>query len=468
MLKENCDSKSLEYGKRCGHFCKAAWRALFSTSSLLALLPVVLVAQAPVTAPQGTDATPVYGGGVQVPLLFEGEVVPVNQVSLSMGATTFYDDNVFGTNADRVSDEAASFDAHLGITKQSTRMNVSVDYTPVFLLYHHYDVFDRANHFGNLTLDYRLTSKFVLGLHDTASYQNGEEYAFPTVLSITAGPPSPSSIYSNLYTYTTRILSDASGLDLTYVKSRRASVTFSGGYSLLNYGAHTASLPLYNVNEYSGSLAFKYFLSEHTSFGILLLHQDSTYQGGEVFGHFQRSQVESSYLSLGFAPSPTVKVTVFGGPQYIDTVGQVSATGRVATHFQASGGGSVTKEVRKTAISATFQRSVTGSGGLYTSEISTFANFAVRRSLVGSWEADLHAGASREAASLFKLANGRTDGLFGGVIIRRPLRRGAMFHVSYESYHQLSSGTLPIFVNLDRNQIAAGIDYQFKPLPLGR
>jgi hypothetical protein len=58
--------------------------------------------------------------------------------------------------------------------------------------------------------------------------------------------------------------------------------------------------------------------------------------------------------------------------------------------------------------------------------------------------------------------------LLGGVVISRPLLHGSAFHVSYSTVHQLSSGTLPIFVNFDRNQIAAGIDYQFKALPLGR
>jgi len=88
--------------------------------------------------------------------------------------------------------------------------------------------------------------------------------------------------------------------------------------------------------------------------------------------------------------------------------------------------------------------------------------------LFGRWEGDCHIGAQRADASLFRLANGRTDDLIGGVIITRPLAHGSVFHVSYSTWNQLSSGTLPVFVNLDRNQIEAGFDYRFKALPLGR
>ena len=137
-------------------------------------------------------------------------------------------------------------------------------------------------------------------------------------------------------------------------------------------------------------------------------------------------------------------------------------------HFQGSGGGSVTKEVRKTALNLTFQRAVSGTGGLYTSVLYTNATFAVRRRLVGKWEADWHLDAVEEDASLFKLVNGKTKGVFTGINITRPLAHGSQFHFSYDSMHELTKGSLPIFSNFDRNMFSVGIDYQIKTLPLGR
>ena len=87
---------------------------------------------------------------------------------------------------------------------------------------------------------------------------------------------------------------------------------------------------------------------------------------------------------------------------------------------------------------------------------------------MGHWETDLHGGASRSDASLFQNVNGKIDTLVGGIVFSRPLGGGAVFHASYDTIHQLSKGTLPVSASLDRNQVAIGFDYQFKPLPLGR
>jgi hypothetical protein len=88
--------------------------------------------------------------------------------------------------------------------------------------------------------------------------------------------------------------------------------------------------------------------------------------------------------------------------------------------------------------------------------------------LVGRWEANLRGGGTRADASLFKLANGSTDALTGGIDISRPVRGGSVFHLSYETTHELSKGTLPIAADFDRNQVTIGFDYRLKTLSLGR
>jgi hypothetical protein len=426
------------------------------------------VAQVPSFTSQAPPQAPVYGGAVQTPLLFEGETTPINQASLSIGASALYDDNVFERNILRVGDEAFSFNPSFDVTRQSDRLIASFDYMPFFVLYRQLSQFDKLNHATNLNLAYRLTSRIILGVHDTFSYVDGNYYPLFNQLPVLSGPPSPTALNQQILAYTTRILSNGAGLDLTFVKSRRTSIAVSGGYNVVKYGAQAAGQPLYNGSGYSGSVMLQYRGTEHTSLGILLLHQDNTYRGGQAFGARPRSQIESAFFSVGSRLSPSVSVTVFGGPQYVGTVGQVSAGTGVPAHVQGSGGGSITKQVQKTALDLSFQRSVSGSGGLYTSVISTNAAFAVRRRLARSWEADLNGGAAEQDASLFRLANGKTDGLFAGINISRPLPHGAVFHISYVTWHQLSKGTLPIYSNFDRNQVAVGINYQLKALPLGR
>jgi hypothetical protein len=465
MLKKNPDSS--KDGERACRFWTEPLRSLISSLTFVALFPIGLAAQAALPTALGPAQAVVYGAGFQTPLRFEGEGVSLNQVSLSMGVSGLYDDNVFARNSVRLSDEALSFDSHLGITRQTEHLTASFDYMPFYPLYRHIDQYDRLNHSANLGLTYRLTSRFFLGLHDTFSYLNGV-YPSLTGQQIMSGPVSPTTLNQMTLPYTTRALLNMAGLDLTFVKSRRTSLTLSGGYDRRKFRSQIAGQPLYNGNGASGGLTFQYRATEHTSFGILLLHQDITYKGGEVFGYRLRSQIESTFLSLGSRLSPTVTVTVFGGPQYVRTIGQAPAAAGVARHFHPSGGGSITKQVRKTALDLSFQHFVSDSAGLYTSVIYTNAILGVRRRLVGDWEADFHSSAARADASLFQLANGRTDGLMGGISISRPFSHGSVFHISYDTWHQLSKGTLPVSFNVDRNQVSTGIDYQFKAFRLGR
>jgi hypothetical protein len=469
MLEINFESEHVGGDrKRMGRFWRRTlWTFIFPVT-LAALFPVTLEAQIVSSSTVALAQVVAYGTNVQTPLGFAGETLPSNQFSLSMGASAFYDDNVLATNAHRLGDEALSFHSRLGISRQTKRLKINFDYVPFFVLYRQIDQYDRLNHSADLDLTCRLTSRFSLGLHDSFSYQNG---VYPSLTSqqIMSGPASPTSLNQMIFPYTTRTLSNMAGLDLKFVKSQRTSLTLSGGFNQLKFGNQTGAVqPLYNSLGVSGSLEYQYRLTEHTNFGLLLLHQDTTYEGGEVFGNRLRSQIESMFLSLGSRLSPTVTVILYGGPQYVHTVGGSSAESTVAGQFQPSGGGSITKKLRDTALDASFQRSISDSAGLYTSVINTYITLGVRRRLAGRWEANLRGGGARADASLFQLANGRTDAATGGIDFSRPLGGGSVLHISYDTIHQLSKGTLPIWSTFDRNQVTISFDYRLKAIPLGR
>jgi hypothetical protein len=43
-----------------------------------------------------------------------------------------------------------------------------------------------------------------------------------------------------------------------------------------------------------------------------------------------------------------------------------------------------------------------------------------------------------------------------------------VFHISYDTFHQLSKGTLPVSANFDRNQVTIGFDCRLKAISLAR
>jgi len=452
-----------------GCFLKEKLQTFISLVFIIVLLPVGVKGQTttPVTPAGPPPAQPaVYGSGVQTPLRYAGEAAPANQLSLSMGASAFYDDNVFQRNSQRLGDEAASFDSHLILSRQTENLTVSFDYSPYFVLYRQVDQFNRLNHVADLNLTYRLGSHFNLGLFDTSSYQDGVFQSL-TGQQIMSGLGSPTALNQTTFPYTIRTLSNSSELDLTYVKSHRTSLTLSGGYSQRKFGSQVeVSQPLNNNIGENGSFEYQYRITERTTLALLLMHQDTTYKGGEVFGNDLRVQNESAFVTVGSRLSPTVTVTVFGGPQYVHTIGG-SAAG-IAGQFQPSGGGSITKEVGNTAVDVSGQRSVSDGGGIYTSVVYSTATIRVRRRLVGRWEVNWQGGATRADASLFQSTSRRTDGVIGDFGLDRPLSRGSVFHISYETSHQSSKGNLLISAPFDRNRVTVGIDYQLKAISLGR
>ena len=416
MLKKNLDSvSSFEDGKGAGLSWTAPLRSLLSALTIIFLLSVTLAAQVASSTAGGAPQGTVYGSGYQVPLEFAGEPAPVNQVSLGVGVASLFDDNALATNGDRVSDEALSFTAHFAVERRTKRLALSFSYNPFLIFYRQLTAYDLINHAGNLRLTYRVGSHFLVGVQDTASYQNGM-YPTLTAQPVLSGPPSPIGQNGIIVPYTVRTLTDTTGLYLTFLKSRRTSVTLTGGYTQSKYGAASQNpdLKLYNGTGFSGGLTLQHFVTSHTSFGFLLLHQDTSYQGGLSQGSQVRTQIESAYLSLASLLSPSTTITLFGGPQYVRSLNPIVPVATLSAHFQSSGGGSVTKQLRRTAFDLSFIRSVTDGGGLYTSVVTNRALFGARRRLVGRWGGDIQVGAAREDASLFQSGNGRIEGVIAG------------------------------------------------------
>ncbi len=449
---------------RCGRENLRAFKFL---AAVIVLFPLSLAAQTTSSSAASSDRGSGYGTSVNHALQFAGENTPENLVSLGFGAAGFYDDNVLSTNVDRVGDEALSLSPHFGVSRQTENLSLNFNYTPFFLLYRQLSKFDQFNQSANLDLTFRLAPRFILGLRDSFGFRYGD---YPSLYGapITSGPISPTDLNQLITPFTARILSNMTGLDLTFVKSRRTSFTFSGGYNLGRYGNESGvSGALYDYKGEFGSVQFNYRATEHTTLGLSVVHADSIYNAGADF--YQRAQTESAFFSVESQLSPTLSVTANGGPQYVHSPGQSPAEGGLQEGIYGAGGGSITKEARKTALTVSFQRSASDAGGLYATVISNTAMFGARRRLVGLWQTGLHGGVGQVHDLVSQGAtNYKTDYLVVGIDFRRPIRNRSDFHISYDTMHEMYKGALPAFYGFDRNQVTVGVDFQLKGISLGQ
>lgn len=438
--------------------------ALIFSITLVALFPLGLAAQT-TSSDQGSG----YGTGVQSPLQFAGENKPENQVNLSFGVAGFYDDNVSGTNADRAGDEALSLSSRFGISRQTEHLSLNFGYDPFFQFYRRFSQYDRLNQNANLGMNVHLTPRFSLGLNDGFGYLYG---GYPALVEqpILSGPTPPTALNNLILPYTVRTLSNVAGLSLTFEKSRRTSLTLSGGYNVFSFGNQGgAGEPLYDGRGASGGFTYTYKPSEHTDFGLSLLHQDYSFEGGgSVYGGQERTQVESAVFFVSAKLSPALSVSLNGGPQYVHPLGLSSGQVGLASGVYPDWGGSVTEEVQKTALTFSVQRNVYDGEGLYSMVVNTSVNFGVRRRLVGRWEAGLHGGADRATTQYSQFTNENIENIIGGINFSRPVLNGSTVHISYSTMHESYQGTIAGFRGFDRNQLSIGIDFRVKAVALGQ
>lgn len=470
---------------------KTMFRTRFFTLVLVLLTPAILQAQStspesspqspPQATPQETPPAPpqtawflnqagLYGNGEQLPLLYGGEITPVNLFSLSMGASAFYDDNVLGTNNPRLDDEALSFDSRLSLSRKTERLIFNIDYLPFFLLYRQINQYDRLNHAGNSNLAFRLGSHFTLGLHDSAAYQNG---VFQTLSGegISSGSGTSAGLNQTVLQPAARELTNASSLDLTYLRSARTTLTLFGAFDRRAFGSQVASgQGFYNSKIASGGVQYQYRITEHVNIGLLYSYQDSRFLGYTVsLGGDSRYVDNNAVVSLAWHVTPTVTLSAFGNPHYVQAYFySPGTTNNGQGHVYGGGGGVLTKQVKKTALDLSGERILTDGGGLLTYTTSTNANIGVRQQVVGRWEALVQVGAARTDALLGQYSGARLDSLRGSLIVQRPLFQGLTMRLGYEAEHQVSKGSLPLGAAFDRNRVTCSIDYQLKAIQLGR
>jgi hypothetical protein len=313
-------------------------------------------------------------------------------------------------------------------------------------------------------LKYRFAPRWVLMMSDAAYYQYGLLQA-AVGQPLSSGISSPSSPDQSIFSTTARTLSNSGSLDLTFIKSNRSSISITGNYNLQEFSSQvTTGESLFNGRQATGGFQYQYRVTGHTSVGFTLSHEDATYRGDAALGGLQRYQTESLLLAFQSHFKPTVTVSLFGGSQYVTTFGE-SAGVSTTRHFQWAGGGSVTKEVRRTAVDLSLERRVSDSGGIFGQVEYDTAGIGFRRRLVGRWEADLAGSASRITTTDPQLGNGRADAIKGELDFSRPFGRDASLRISYVNSHQKSSGTLAS-ETFDVNLVTLAIDFRLKPIPI--
>ena len=421
--------------------------------------------------PAGTPSGPqTYGGGEKSRLEYAGTPGVRNILSLGLTVGSSYDDNVFSNNSQRVGDIDLLVGPSVSLRRDGKRLSTALNYSPYLRVYRKASIQNAADQTLGLDLTYQATSRLSFrgrgsGAYVTGIFQPSQGSEFISELG------SPSSLNQTVFTPTTREVTWGARADLDYQLNVRDSFDLFGGQAAVNFLPQTPNQGvLQNTRQSNAGLLYQHRLSPHATVGINYVFQDI---------HFfpaSRTLVQSAFLTYAQQFSPSLTVSLFGGPQYTNlndllklSVGPLTFQVPITQgQWNWAVGGSLTKQEHSTAFQFSAAHQVSDGGGLIGGVSSSSVMASVRRRLARNWDATTSAGYAKNSVLGSALPQGNYDSFTAGAGLEHALAERVSLRVGYNFVRQRGSGQAPLLGNFDRDLWSVQVSYWFRQIALGR
>ena len=435
---------------------------------VLLLLPILAFAQADTNSPEA-DSNPVDVAPMHTPPPVSGAAYSTDFTtetqsnSLRVGVTfgTAYSSNVEGS-PNPISDVSYSLWPTLAFYASTARAHWDVSYAPGFTFYQHTSSLNQGDQ--NLTADfqYRLTPHLTVSLRDSFQ-KTSNPFNQPnpdSATSISGSSPPPNLGVIAPYADQVRNLAN---VGITYQLSADGMVGASGTFTNLHY-PNPAEVPgLYDSSSTGASIFYsRRFLSRY--------YVGASYQYQDVLAYQSGAEASTQTLTntifgfFTFYLSPTLSLSVSGGPQHSDTAQPPLP---VSQSWSPLLMGSLSWQGKRTSLAASYARVVTGGGGLVGSYHSNIANLSGAWQLSRNWTVGLSASYSLYSTLTPLLPGANSGGKTVSITasVQRPigehLALGAGFTRLQQSYPEVPTiSAIP-----DTNRVFVSISYQLtRPL----
>jgi len=427
-----------------------------------------------------TSAPPAYAGRAQAPPAYEdaekaglsyaGTPPPQNLLELGLTTGSGYDDNILGNNRQRIGGTYFLFGPSLSLHREGGRLLLALSYQPHFLIYRNASEPNTLDQGLAFDAGYRVSSRLAFRARMSASYTNG--FSQPSQNEqVLPGIGSPSSLNQTVFTPTIRQLKVTSRIDANYQASAHDSVGLFLSQSQLAFEQEISNAgSLQNTIERGADLLYRHRLSPHATVGIDYLLQ------GIQFGSAPQTLVQSAFFSYAQQLSPSLSLSVFGGPQYsrLDERFSLSLNPSTlqapvfSTQWNWATGGVLTMRSEKTVFLLTAQHQISNGGGLLGAVTRSSVEANVRHRLARRWDAILTSGYANNGilGSTFSLGGYRS--LTAGTGLQCSLTEKLALGVRYDFVRQTGTGQSSLFANVDRDLWSVRLFYRFHKIALGQ
>ncbi len=444
---------------------------------LLVLAPLSAWGQSTDTTSSGVRRPSAFGSGEQPGLGYARESSPQSLLFVSLDTEGAYDTNALNTSKERIEDVTYTFGPRIALLQRRKHLNLGLDYQPYFLGYRKTNQLDQLNQTLSFDSSYIVSPRFAVRLRDSFRYLSYSTGIFEPRSSKEFVPVlgSPTSSNQTVLTPVARTQQNDARVDVLYQISRRSSLDLFGGFLNRKFTHRTTeSQRLFNLDGANGGLVYSYRLSQASTLGALYSLENFSF-GGQA-----RLVSHSTFFSYALQLSPTITLSVYGGPQFSRLhdsftfeipffIYRLRFTRRVVhAQWNPAFGGSFIRRSRKTVFEVSGQRWVTGGGGFFRASTDLVADLNVRRRLAGRWNVLLAAGYVQNNALSLGFFESKIRYASAGFGLERRLTVSLTGRIGYNYLRQRGSGLLPLLADVDRNRVSLGLFYQVRGIPMGR
>ena len=264
-------------------------------------------------------------------------------------------------------------------------------------------------------------------------------------------------------------LSNSGNVGLSYQFALNGMVGASGTFSNLHFFNSAEVTGLADSNSQGGSVFYSLRAARLHYFGVTYQYQrlaSSSATQGE-----SETQTHAILFYYTLYPTPTLTLSVFGGPQHSNTVqgalGGLPLPSAVA--WNPSIGGSLSWQGQRTNVAVSYSHAISGGGGLSGAVKSDSANLSLRRQLARTFDASLSGGYAQNNILGSPLFGGSSDGhtISGTASLSKQLGEHLNLQIGYTRLHQHYSSVAVLAATPDTNRESISVSYTFSR-PLGR
>ena len=389
--------------------------------------------------------------------------------SYGLDFTTAYTDNaLYGLSVAPVSDVSYSVAPTITADKSTSRLRLIATYAPGFTFYQRLSERNESDHNALLQISYRLSPHVTFAAEDSfqksSNVFNNPNFGPATAVS---GAVQVSNL-SVIAPIADR-LTNVGGAGITYQFSLNGLIGASGSFTRLDY-PHPSQVPgLFNSNSQAGTSFYSLRISRVHYIGVTYQYQRLLAYPAE--GHSE-TQTHAAFIFYTFQPSEHFSISLFGGPQYSNTIlppsPPVEPSTIVAKSWDPGAGTSLNWRNRSTSFAGSYARVITGGGGLVGAVHTQTASATLKRQIASRLNVTLdgmYAQNSVVGGSFANSINGHT--ISGGASLQQTLGQHVSVRLGYTRLHQSYSQVQTLSQTPDTNREFVSIAYQFSR-PLGR